>query len=96
MSQKTRAPPSFQSIKSLPGDFRFSGLPASDQFGKSDDGKLGNSNVISSSIPENGGFEGVEVHEKELKNKQRVKERGRKEGEKAKQVPFVLRLVAGF
>ncbi|CAN6728034.1 unnamed protein product [Malus baccata var. baccata] len=60
MSQKTRAPPSFQSIKSLPGDFRFSGLPASDRFGKSDDGNLGNSNVISSSIPENGGFEGVE------------------------------------
>ncbi|KAM1064741.1 hypothetical protein ACFX15_019829 [Malus domestica] len=60
MSQKARAPPSFQSIKSLPGDFRFSGLPASDRFGKSDDGKLGNSNVISSSIPENGGFEGVE------------------------------------
>lgn len=64
MSQKSRAPPSFQSIKSLPGDFRFTGSPASDRFG--DDGNAGNSNIIFSSIPENGdlkdsiaeGFEG--------------------------------------
>lgn len=52
MSQKSRAPPSFQSIKSLPGDFRFTGSPASDRFG--DDGNVGNSNIIFSSIPENG------------------------------------------
>ncbi|KAK9935768.1 hypothetical protein M0R45_022853 [Rubus argutus] len=52
MSQKSRAPPSFQSIKSLPGDFRFTGSPASDRFG--DDGNAGNSNIIFSSIPENG------------------------------------------
>ncbi|PQP98353.1 myosin-1 [Prunus yedoensis var. nudiflora] len=38
MSQKPRAPASFQSLKSLPADYRFSGLPASDRFGKSDGG----------------------------------------------------------
>ncbi|CAB4295995.1 unnamed protein product [Prunus armeniaca] len=63
MSQKPRAPASFQSLKSLPADFRFSGLPASDRFGKSDDGNLGNSNVISSSIPENGGLGDIDVAE---------------------------------
>ncbi|XP_061989784.1 myosin-1-like [Rosa rugosa] len=52
MSQKSRSTPSFQSIKSLPGDFRFSGAPASDRFG--DDDNFRNSNIISSSIPENG------------------------------------------
>ncbi|KAM5566371.1 myosin-1-like [Rosa sericea] len=52
MSQKSRFTPSFQSIKSLPGDFRFSGAPASDRFG--DDDNVRNSNIISSSIPENG------------------------------------------
>ncbi|XP_004297721.1 PREDICTED: myosin-1-like [Fragaria vesca subsp. vesca] len=52
MSQKSRATPSFQSIQSLPGDFRFSGSPASDRFG--DDDNVRNSNIISSSIPENG------------------------------------------
>lgn len=54
MSQNSQAPPSFQSIKSLPGDFRFTGSPASDCLEKSDDGNLRNTYLISSSIPENG------------------------------------------
>ncbi|KAE8023021.1 hypothetical protein FH972_008775 [Carpinus fangiana] len=65
MSQNSQALPSFQSIQSLPGDFRFTGSPASDCLEKSDDGSLGNTYLISSSIPENGDsrdgvFEGVE------------------------------------
>ncbi|XP_062163646.1 myosin-1-like [Alnus glutinosa] len=65
MSQNSQVPPSFQSIKSLPGDFRFTGSPASDCLEKSDAGNLGNIYVISSSIPENGDLrdgvvEGVE------------------------------------
>lgn len=65
MSQNSQVPPSFQSIKSLPGDFRVTGSPASDCLEKSDDGNLGNIYVISSSIPENGDLrdgvvEGVE------------------------------------
>ena len=65
MSQKSRSPPSFQSIKSLPGDFRFMGSPTSDRFEKSGDAKLRKSDATSLSIPENGGsgdeaVEGVE------------------------------------
>jgi myosin-5 len=65
MSQNSQALPSFQSIQSLPGDFRFTGSPASDCLEKSDDRSLGNTYLISSSIPENGDsrdgvFEGVE------------------------------------
>lgn len=65
MSQNSQVLPSFQSIKSMPGDFRFTGSPASDCLEKSDDGNLGNIYVISSSIPENGNLrhgvvEGVE------------------------------------
>ncbi|KAM6566645.1 hypothetical protein CsatA_025773 [Cannabis sativa] len=53
MSQKSRPPPNFQSIKSLPGDLRLMGSPTSDQFGKFGDAKLGHSDMTSSSIPEN-------------------------------------------
>lgn len=65
MSQNSQVLPSFQSIKSMPGDFRFTGSPASDCLEKSDDGNLENIYVISSSIPENGNLrhgvvEGVE------------------------------------
>ncbi|EXB96390.1 Myosin-2 heavy chain [Morus notabilis] len=65
MSQKSRSPLSFQSIKSLPGEFRFMGSPTSDRFEKFSDAKSRNSDVTSSSIPENGGsgdevVEGVE------------------------------------
>ncbi|XP_050373280.1 myosin-1 [Argentina anserina] len=48
MPQKSKATPSsFQSIKSLPGDFRFSG----------DDDNVRNGTIISSSIPEHGDME---------------------------------------
>lgn len=62
MSQKSLVPPSFQPIKSLPGDFRLMGAPASDPLGKSGDRNVGNSNMFSSSIPGNGvlGVEAVE------------------------------------
>ena len=53
MSQKSRPPPSFQSIKSLPGDFRFMGSPTSAHLGKFGDAKL--------SIPENGDLGDVAV-----------------------------------
>ncbi|KAF5450122.1 hypothetical protein F2P56_030498 [Juglans regia] len=54
MSQHSRVPPSFLSIKSLPGEFRFSGSPSSERLEKPDDGNLGNIHVISSIISENG------------------------------------------
>ncbi|XP_030960204.1 myosin-1 isoform X1 [Quercus lobata] len=49
---RSRVQPSFQSIRSLPGDFRFAGT--SDHLEKSDVGNSGNTDVMSSSIPENG------------------------------------------
>ncbi|KAF5442954.1 hypothetical protein F2P56_035559 [Juglans regia] len=54
MSLNSRVPPSFPSINSLPGDFRFMGSPASDQLEKSDDGDLGNDYVKPLTISENG------------------------------------------
>ncbi len=46
----------------MPGDFRFADVPASDPLEKSDVGNLGNIDVISSCIPENGdlGYTAVE------------------------------------
>ncbi|KAM3705761.1 hypothetical protein ACB098_03G102900 [Castanea mollissima] len=49
---RSRVQPSFQSIRSLPGDFRLAGT--SDHLEKSDVGNSGNTDVMSSSIPENG------------------------------------------
>lgn len=65
MSKKSRAPPSFQSIKSLPGDFRFMGSPTSDR-----SNKVRNSDVTSARIPENGssGEEAVEGVENSVGN----------------------------
>lgn len=62
MSRNSRVLPSFQSIRSMPGDFRFADVPASDPLEKSDVGNLGNIDVISSCIPENGdlGYTAVE------------------------------------
>ncbi|KAG5521654.1 hypothetical protein RHGRI_034024 [Rhododendron griersonianum] len=55
MSQKTRVSPSFQSIKSLPGDFRFMGLPTSSPSEESDDMNQQKGNMIPiATIPENG------------------------------------------
>ena len=53
-ASKSRSPPSLQSIKSLPVDFRFTGSPASGVSGRYDDANTDNSNVICESIPENG------------------------------------------
>lgn len=58
MSQNSLVPASFQSIRSLPGDFRFAGSPASDCLEKSEDWSSGNVNVIASSIPEYGNVGG--------------------------------------
>lgn len=65
MSKKSSASPSFQSIKSLPGDFRFMGSPTSDR-----SEKVRNSDVTSTSIPENGssGDETVEGVENSVGN----------------------------
>ncbi|KAH9771778.1 Myosin-1 [Citrus sinensis] len=67
MSQKPRVQPAFQSIKSLPVDFRFIGSPLSDQVEKSDDVNFRHSDVASLSVPENGelGNEFVEEGENE-------------------------------
>lgn len=67
MSQKPRVQPAFQSIKSLPVDFRFIGSPLSDQVEKSDDVNFRHSDVTSLSVPENGelGNEFVEEGENE-------------------------------
>ncbi|KAI8527772.1 hypothetical protein RHMOL_Rhmol12G0100500 [Rhododendron molle] len=55
MSQKTRVSPSLQSIKSLPGDFRFMGLPNSCPSEESDDMNQQKGNMIPiATIPENG------------------------------------------
>lgn len=76
MSQKSLVPPSFQSIKSLPGDFILKGAPASNPFGKSGDRDLGNSEMFSSSIPGNGvlGAEAVERVEDSGSNMDHVNE----------------------
>ncbi|KAF3455953.1 hypothetical protein FNV43_RR00596 [Rhamnella rubrinervis] len=76
MSQKSLVPPSFQSIKSLPGEFRLMGAPASDPIGKSGDRDLGNSDMFSSSIPGNGvlGAEAVEKVENSGGNMDHVNE----------------------
>lgn len=67
MSQKPQVQPAFQSIKSLPVDFRFIGSPLSDQVEKSDDVNFRHSDVTSLSVPENGelGNEFVEEGENE-------------------------------
>lgn len=67
MSQKPRVQPAFQSIKSLPVDFRFIGSPTSDQVEKSEDVNFRHSDVASLSVPENGelGNEVVEGGENE-------------------------------
>uniref|UniRef100_A0A5B7AAI2 Putative myosin-1 n=1 Tax=Davidia involucrata TaxID=16924 RepID=A0A5B7AAI2_DAVIN len=54
MSQKAQVSPSLQSIKSLPVEFRFMGLPTSHGFDKSDAVNANNTNMIPDSIPENG------------------------------------------
>ncbi|KAJ7942630.1 myosin 1 [Quillaja saponaria] len=54
MSQKSKVPSSFQSIKSLPTEFRFSGHPSFDRLRKPIDIDSGNSKITASSIPENG------------------------------------------
>lgn len=67
MSQKPRVQPAFQSIKSLPVDFRFIGSPTSDQVEKSDDVIFRHSDVAGLNVPENGelGNEVVEGGENE-------------------------------
>lgn len=51
---KSRSPPSLESIKSLPVDFRFTGSPTSGVSGQYDDANTETSNVIRDGIPENG------------------------------------------
>lgn len=53
MLQKTLVPPSFQSIKSLPVDYRFMGSPASDRNEKSNGVNLNIGDVIGSSSLKN-------------------------------------------
>lgn len=67
MSQKPRVQPAFQSIKSLPIDFRFIGSPTSDQVEKSEYVNFRHSDVAGLSVPENGelGNEVVEGGENE-------------------------------
>lgn len=55
MSQKARVQPSFQSIKSLPVDFRLTDLQTSHP---SEQSKVGGGNMASLNIPENGDFSG--------------------------------------
>ncbi|WCJ40061.1 myosin 1 [Euphorbia peplus] len=56
MPQKSQARPSFQSIKSLPVDFKFCGSPTSEHLEKLDEQ---NRDAICSSIPENDSVEGL-------------------------------------
>ncbi|KAJ4710499.1 myosin 1 [Melia azedarach] len=65
MSQKPRVPPSLQSIKSMPVDIRFIASPDSDRIEKSNDVNLKHSDVIGSSVPENGGIGSEVVQEVE-------------------------------
>lgn len=77
MSQKVSVPHSLQLIKSLPGDFRMMGAPASsDPFGESGHGVLGNSEIFSSRNPGNGflGAEAVERVENSSINMDQVNE----------------------
>jgi myosin-5 len=62
MSQKTRVSPSLQSIKSLPGDFRFMGLPTSHPSENSEDVNQRKGNMVPiATIPENGDSTGEVV-----------------------------------
>ncbi|KAI4328583.1 hypothetical protein L6164_020923 [Bauhinia variegata] len=54
MSQTSRVPPAFQSIKSLPPEFKLSVNATPGLLRRQEDAKLGRSEAISSSIPENG------------------------------------------
>ena len=54
MSQKSWVQPAFQSIKSLPVDFRFVGSPTSDRIEISDDVNFKHGDVVGLNVPENG------------------------------------------
>lgn len=60
-ASKSRPPPSLQSIKSLPDDFRFTGSPTSGVSGQSDDINTPNRNAMCDTIPENGDLGGEVV-----------------------------------